>query len=240
MNKQQLEQALLDTEAQHVFIQMARRSGKTELMFEYMKHFLFHNPRKRVLVITASSNHTRMMKERLHQEIPEFIMGGYTFLDQRVRLQNNSEVQFLSGSSHATSSSMCGAKVDLIIVDDADIVPFSDAIYNVRMEDPKRIKIVMFGTHPNQDSFMSVLSTSRPSSAVYLSYDYRDAMRDKIFTPLDIFAYQSSFQGHRFKEDFGPFDPLIQVDNEAFMGKLRSEWDLAEPEYVTGVDWARP
>ncbi len=240
MNREVMKKQIFQSDKRFILVRMARRCGKTEMLLDYLIRFLYENINKHVLVLTPSKIGCRLLVDRLQQRASGLILRTYHSIGRSVDLNNGCRVDFLPLSNEVNEAmirgTMCGARVDLLLIDDAGSVPFSQAIHECTFEDITRIKTVMFSTVLGAGSYIARVRDMRPSSADYYVYDYKDALQDHIFTPQQVFEFKEMYAEDMFKKELGPFEPLVKVDNEMFMYKLRDLQELTEVT-IPNLDW---
>jgi hypothetical protein len=193
---------VLGSTAKWIIARVARRTGKTTTAVEWARSKIG----KRVLYVVPHEAQIKLTSEFIRNKYEDEILG---YVTDHIVFKDRTD--FFIVSAENLRMAVCGRRCDAIVVDEAGYINWSDEIATLALE-RLDTQVLMVSTELRSSSIMAGIISRRPSSAIYVTYDYKDALKDQVMTPQTIFDLQATMSKLTFAKEFGPYD--INVTNE--------------------------
>jgi hypothetical protein len=208
------QEEVYESNAKWIVARVCRRGGKTFTAVNWA----VSQANKSVLFVVPYESQVKLVAEMIRQ----YKGMIYSERGNRFGLNNNTTIEIVAASQFNKSASTHGMKVDKIVVDEAGFID-GDCLDSLAMllAEKKNAQMLLVTSTYTKGSIMDKLTARRPSSALYVSYDYVDMLRDQEITPAQVFEYQNVYSKATFAEEFGPYT-TFDIDNQMMEHVLRS------------------
>jgi hypothetical protein len=162
-----------------------------------------------------------MQKDLVRDMIQRFFKSMViTTRDFTIALTNGTTIRILCAEEIRRDSA--GLRATKIVVDEAGTIGGNLLDILTRcLADQRKAQMLLLSTEMKKDSLLEQVSNKQPSSALYVSYDYVDALREKAITPKQVFQYKSDLTPAYFASEFGPYT-TFNIDNQTMEHVLRA------------------
>jgi hypothetical protein len=207
------QEEVLLTDVRYIIARVCRRGGKTRTAVNYA----VAEANQRVIFVVPHETQRKLILEIIRETYGSMVILAK---EDQVALTNGTTIRILSEAQLKKDS--CGLRATKIIVDEAGYV--SADLVNILLPciaDHKNAQVFLVSTTYNKGSMMEAITASRPSSALYVSYDYTDMLNEREVTPAQIFELKDQMSLATFAEEFGPYT-TFDIDNQMMEHVLRS------------------